>query len=114
MTGRSIKRAMLLLGAALLLALLSSAKAGRVWATYSEIMGCEERCDVAAAGWPAPYLVDYPGISVANSADLTGALVGEDKFRLAPFLLTTLFWLAVVIAIRLLLRRMRGSPKPPA
>jgi hypothetical protein len=58
-------------------------------------MGCETGCEVAAAGWPAPYLVDYPGISVVGSADLSGALLGEDKFRPLPFGLCFLFWTAV-------------------
>jgi hypothetical protein len=58
-------------------------------------MGCETGCEVAAAGWPAPYLVDYPGISVVGTANLSGALLGEDKFHLLPFALTFLFWTAL-------------------
>ncbi len=77
------------------LTLVSSGLPGRARAAYSEIMGCETGCEVAAAGWPAPYLVDYPGISVVGSADLSGALLGEDKFRPLPFGLCFLFWTAV-------------------
>jgi hypothetical protein len=91
--------------AGLALTLLSSAKGGETSATYSEIMGCEQSCPVAAAGWPFPYLVDYPGISVVGSADLSGALVGEDKFRLLPFVLTLAFWTAAAMAAALLRRR---------
>ena len=91
--------------AGLTLTLLSSAKGGESSATYSEIMGCEQRCQVAAAGWPFPYLVDYPGISVVGSADLSGALVGEDKFRLLPFVLTLAFWTAAAMAAALLRKR---------
>lgn len=87
------------------LALLSSLVPGAVSATYSEIMGCELSCRVAAAGWPFPYLVDYPGISVVGSADLSGALVGEDHFQLLPFCLTLAFWLAAALAATLLWRR---------
>ena len=101
-----------ILAVGLLLTLLSSAISGRVDATYSDIMGCELSCDAAAAGWPAPYLVDYPGISVVNSASLSGALVGEDKFRLLPFLLTYCFWTLAAAAIRDgLQRRRRGKRK---
>ena len=91
--------------AGLALTLLSSAKAGESSATYSEIMGCEQKCQVAAAGWPFPYLVDYPGISVVGSADLSGAFVGEDKFRLLPFVLTLAFWTAAAMVAALLRRR---------
>lgn len=83
-------------------------KAGRSEATYSEIMGCELSCDVAAAGWPAPYLIDYPGISVVGSANLSGALLGEDHFRLLPFLLTLLFWTAAASGAAYLWRRLTG------
>lgn len=69
---------------------------GRSRAIYSDIMGCEQGCDVAAAGWPLPYLIDYPGISVAGSADLLGALVGEDRFRPLPFAGAALIWTAIV------------------
>ncbi|HEY0626389.1 MAG TPA: hypothetical protein VGD10_06615 [Allosphingosinicella sp.] len=94
----SVRLLLLSIAAGILLALLSSAAPGRAQATYSEIMGCETRCEVAAAGWPAPYLVDYPGISVVGSANLSGGLLGEDKFRLLPFLLTALFWIALAAA----------------
>ena len=104
-----MRRIIAILAAGLLLALVSTAISGRAEATYSEIMGCEILCDVAAAGWPAPYLVDYPGLSVSNAADLTGALVGEDKFRLLPFLATLAFWTIVAAAGSILLRRMRGG-----
>ena len=74
-------RASFALIAGLALALASSAYAGQAQALHAEIMGCEHGCTVAAAGWPLPYLIDYPGISVVGSASLTGALTGEDQFR---------------------------------
>ncbi len=90
----SMKRyAVSISAAGLVLTLLSSLQPGRAKARYSEIMGCETSCDVAAAGWPAPYLVDYPGISVVGSAGLSGALLGEDKFRGSAFALTWVFWI---------------------
>ena len=71
--GKPVRRALLFLGFAIIFTLLSSTKEGAVWATYSEIMGCEFGCRVAAAGWPVPYIADYPGISVVGSADVVGA-----------------------------------------
>lgn len=92
----------------LILALASSIHAGRVKAVYAEIMGCEVGCEVAAAGWPMPYLVDYPGISVVGSVDLLGALTGEDKFHLLPFAGTALFWTAAVALAFVVLPRVTG------
>lgn len=100
-----MRRALASAAAGVALALLSSAIPGAAWATYPEIMGCELGCRVAAAGWPLPYLVDYPGISVVGSADLSGALVGEDHFRLLPFCLTLAFWLAAALGVTFLWRR---------
>ena len=95
----------MLLAVGLLLALLSSLVPGRAKAIYAEIMGCEAGCAVAAAGWPVPYVVDYPGISAAGSADLIGALLGEDRVRWLAFGLTALFWTATAAALLLLARR---------
>ena len=108
---RASGRILLVLACGLALALLSSAKPGRARAVYSEIMGCETGCDVAAAGWPAPFLVDYPGISVVGSADLSGALLGEDKFYLIPFVLTLLFWVAAATAALLVWRRVSARSR---
>ena len=91
----------------LAVALASSAYAGQAQALYAEIMGCEHGCTVAAAGWPLPYLIDYPGISVVGSASLMGALTGEDQFRLWSFLGTTIFWALVALAAGALWKRGR-------
>jgi hypothetical protein len=99
------RSALLVPACGVVLALLSSAQPGRARATYSEIMGCERSCEVAAAGWPMPYLIDYPGISVVGSANLSGALLGEDHFRWGAFALTWLFWTAVSTAFLFLWRR---------
>jgi hypothetical protein len=84
--------ALIIVSAGLVMALLSSFQPGRAKATYPEIMGCEVSCNVAAAGWPVPYLIDYPGISVVGSANLSGGFLGEDKFRGSYFALTWGFW----------------------
>ena len=41
--------------------LASSGISRTVSATVPGIMGCEKSCQVAAAGWPLPYVIDYPG-----------------------------------------------------
>lgn len=76
---------------------------------YPDIMGCEAGCPVATAGWPLPYVYDYPGISVAGSADLLGALAGEDRFHILPFALD----LVVFMLIGRLVTRPRRR-QPPA
>lgn len=60
----------------ILIAGLALAIARQVQALNAEVMGCEHDCIVAAAGWSVPYLIAYPGISVAGSASLMGALTG--------------------------------------
>ena len=91
----------------LALALASSGCAEQVQALYPEIMGCEHGCIVAAAGWPLPYLIDYPGISVVGSASLTGALTKKDQFWPRYFLGTAIIWTIPVFAIQLLWIRRR-------
>ena len=107
-----VRSALLVAAIGLLLALLSSAKGGRTGAVYPEIMGCETGCEVAAAGWPVPYLVDYQGISVVGAANLSGALFGEDKFRWLPFGLTLLFWTMMSAGAWLSWRGFGGRPSP--
>jgi hypothetical protein len=103
------KMRVLAIATGLALTLLSTGMAGKARATYSEIMGCETGCEVAAAGWPVPFLVDYPGLSVTGAANLLGALAGEDHFRLLPFCLSLLFWIAVAALGVILFRRVVGN-----
>src|SRR3712207_6580319 len=105
-----VRSALLSAAIGLLLTVLSSARAGRARAVYQEIMGCEAGCEVAAAGWPTPYLVDYPGISVVGAANLSGALIGEDKIRWLPFGLTLLFWTMASAGAWLSWRGFGGRP----
>jgi hypothetical protein len=42
---------------------------------------------VLVAGFPAPYLSDYHGISVVNSVSIVGGLLGEDHVHWHAFLL---------------------------
>jgi hypothetical protein len=77
--------------------LASTAWNGTTDATYAEIMGCENSCKVAAAGWPVPFIADYPGLSPAGSASLFGAAMGEDIVQPLPLAASLLFWLVIFI-----------------
>lgn len=92
--------------AALALTLASSAWRSDASVTYSDIMGCEAACTVAAAGWPFAYVVDYPGLSPAGSASVLGALLGIDQWRPgALFASFACWWLAVGAPVFALRRR---------
>jgi hypothetical protein len=70
---------------AILLTILSSIVPGERTEHYSDILGCVPKCQVVAAGFPIPYIADYPGLSPTHSADLLGAILGTDRFRLDAF-----------------------------
>ena len=63
--------------------------------TYSDIMGCEKVCDVVATGYPLAFIVDYPGLSPVDSADLMGLLMGWDKLIWFNLFVLMYFWLIV-------------------
>ena len=108
-------KSLLAAGLAVVATLASSAIGGTVIAIYPEIMGCESGCLAAASGWPAPYLVDYPGISPVGSVSLTNGLLGIDKIWPAELVLTFIFWLAIsALVVWLLVRRGRRRTSPPA
>lgn len=78
-------------------------------ARYADIDGCATGCEVAAAGWPLPYAVDYPGLSPVGEASLDGLVLGVDRWRPEAFAIDLLIWtalaaLAVAIVGRLLRR----------
>jgi hypothetical protein len=101
-------KSLLAAGLAIVATLASSAIGGTVIAIYPEIMGCESGCLAAAGGWPAPYLVDYPGISPVGSVSLTDAMLGMDRIWPAELALTFIFWLALSALVVWLLGR-KGS-----
>lgn len=73
----------------------SSCAHSRVTMKYSDIDGCVNGCAVAAAGFPVPYIADYPGLSPANSADFVGAVVGVDKIAWPRAAIAFVFWTAL-------------------
>jgi hypothetical protein len=107
-TGRSWRwriAGMLALGIAATLA--SSIAKQETMARYADIDGCVAGCPVSAAGWPLPYIVDYPGSSPAREASLTGAVLGIDRWRLEALALDLLLWTALSAILLTLLGRFR-------
>lgn len=76
-------------------------------ARYADIDHCVAGCAVAGAGWPLPYLLDYPGLSPANDASLAGALTGVDRWRGESFALDLAAWSLLAFVALALLRRSR-------
>ena len=93
-----MRRVVLVVALALGLTLLSALVPGHVDATYADIMGCEQGCPAAAAGFPFPFVVDYPGISPVGSVSLSGALLGMDVVWWGRAAATFACWLAAVAA----------------
>ena len=93
---------------ALLLTYLSLLIPAKVNVVRVGSMDCEQGCQVVAAGFPKPYLVDAiisPVGSVSmNPIDLF--LAPLDEFILVNFLISYVFWLAVTV-IAVLLPRIR-------
>lgn len=106
------KRSILfVLAAATALALASSAIPGRATVNYPDIDGCAAGCTVAAAGWPFPYLADYPGLSPAGKASLVEATTGSDHVLWTSFVASWLAWAALVGLLTWLVRRRRVPQK---
>ena len=107
--GTSSRRSIYIAGAAALVLTLGAANApGRTTATYPDIMGCELSCEVAASGLPVPFIVDYPGLSPVNSADLMGAILGLDRVLWDRAALAFSFWFAVSMAVAWIVSHVRA------
>lgn len=93
---------------ALLLTYLSLLIPAKVTRVRVGSMDCEQGCQVVAAGFPKPYLVDgiiSPVGSVSmNPIDLF--LAPLDEFILVNFLISYVFWFAITV-IAVLLPRIR-------
>lgn len=91
----------------LLATLASSVVNQRTTARFEDIDGCIAGCEVAAAGWPLPYLVDYPGLSPGNDAALIGLALGVDRLRPEAFVVDLLAWTVLAAVLAWLLGRAR-------
>ena len=65
-------RILLTIFIAIVLLIVSAVIPNTIETHYSDIMGCEQSCTVDAAGYPLAFIVDYPGLSPAGSAGLSG------------------------------------------
>ena len=63
---------------------------------------------VVVGGWPAAFLLDKPYFSPVGSVGLVAGLLGEDAFRIGPYLVDVLFYLAVIVASVMLVRSARS------
>jgi hypothetical protein len=64
---------------------------------------CAGSCQVAAAGFPFPFIADYPGISPVGSVSLFDAILGYDDFLIGSFVASYMYWTAIIaIVVRLL------------
>lgn len=86
---------------AVTLTVLSTAVPGTITAVYPDITGCEAGCEVAAAGFPIPFVADYPAVSPAASATAAGALLGVDQVHWLRAIATFAAWVAFAFAVRL-------------
>ena len=100
----TIRRLTTLLLAALLLTLASSV-VGRMrlelqdWDCPPAPASCER--PMLVKGFPLPFISDYHGISVSGSADLVGALLGEDLFHWDAFAMNIIVYLVVAWVVLL-------------
>ncbi len=89
---------------ALLLTYLSLLIPAEIQVVRPSIMGCEQGCVVVAAGFPMPFLQDGI-ISPVGSVSINPLfifLIHLDEFLWVSFLVSYVFWLALVlIAIKL-------------
>lgn len=111
MTGRELQRLTMLLAIAVVLTVASSAIAG----TRLEVQDwdCPPAPDSCARpmlvkGFPFPYISDYHGISVSGSADLVGALLGEDLFHWDAFAWNVIIYFIVASLAWFVVRRVSG------
>lgn len=87
---------------AVLMTFASISIKGSTHATYLDV-GCAGSCRVAAAGFPFPFIADYPGISPTGSVSLFEAFIGVDHFLISPFVASYICWVALVTVILKLL-----------
>lgn len=100
-----------MLMAATALTLGSSAIRGHATVNYPDIEACSAGCKVAAAGWPFPYLADYPGLSPGGSTSLVEAATGSDHVLWTAFVATWLAWMALIGVLAWLMQRRRVPTK---
>ncbi|MDR7295531.1 hypothetical protein J2X16_000852 [Pelomonas aquatica] len=91
--------------ASLAMTLLSSCVPRTVELVYPGSTDCHSGCQFVAGGWPFAYVVDAHGLSPSGSADLLGAVLGNDLLRVDQLLMTLVFWAGVHLALTFARRR---------
>lgn len=95
---------MIIAVSALVLSYLSLLVPAQSQVTRPDIMGCEQSCPVVAAGFPMPYVIDGV-VSPVNSVSINPfdiIFLNLDEFVLINFIISYIFWLALVlIALKL-------------
>ncbi len=100
MTSKKVITIVVLL--AVLMTFASTFVTGSTHASYLDA-GCAGSCRVVAAGFPFPFIADYPGISPVGSVSLSEAIIGVDHFLISPFVASYMCWVVfVAVIIRLL------------
>jgi hypothetical protein len=107
----SLRAVLIVVSIAVVLTLASSAVPGEVTVNYSDVDGCTAGCRVVAAGWPFPYLADYPGLSPGGKVSLIDAFFGGDHVLATSLAASFGAWAAAVAALTFLVRRPRGPHK---
>jgi hypothetical protein len=95
--------------ASLAMTLLSSCVPRTVERVYPGSTDCHSGCQFVAGGWPFAYVVDAHGLSPSGSADLFGAVLGNDLLRVDQLLMTLVFWAGVHRALTFARRRRRTA-----
>ena len=105
------RSALLVVVVATVLTLASSFIRGDTLVNYPDVDGCTTGCTVAAAGWPFPYLADYPGVSPGGSTSLVEAVTGSDHVLWTAFVASWLAWVAAIALLAYLGRRRHAPHK---
>lgn len=73
--------------------------------TRPNIMGCEESCPVAAAGFPKAFVLDgyVSPIGSVSKDPISILLLREDEFSLKNFLMSYFFWAALIFILHRLI-----------
>lgn len=73
--------------------------------TRHDLMGCEESCLVAAAGFPKPFVLDgyVSPIGSISKDPLSILFLREDEFSLKNFLISYFFWTALIFTLHIIL-----------
>jgi len=76
--------------------------------SFADIDACTTGCEVAVAGYPWPYLVDYPGISPVGDPSVIDVMLASDQLLTGPLFADLAVWWGLCMAGTMLLQRVRN------